>query len=107
MKVKVYKTCLEDSHSLYVNDKKRNYVVLDRKDTRYSADRFIFKIFDMISDWPTEMINPEIIDGLEYKIVIKENNQEKSYVFKNKFPEDIFRLENLISEILEELTYEK
>lgn len=107
MKIKIYKICLEDTHTLYMNDKNRNYIIADRKETSYSEDRFKFKVLDMVSDWKKEMTNPNVVDGVEYKIVINDEDKEVTYAFKNEFPKDIFRLESLIDEVLEELTYEK
>ena len=101
MKVKVYMQTLTDSHVLYVNDAKRNYVLVDTKETAYPADLFIFTILDMVSDWPKELKNKDIYDGLTYKIIISNNKEEKTYLFQNKFPNDIFRLKQLINEVLE------
>ena len=100
MKIKVFMNSLKESYVLYVNDKKRDCVLLNTQETTYDADRFIFKVCDMVSDWPKELKNDNIIDGLEYKIVIKDEKEEKTYNFKNKFPEDIYRLENLIEDVL-------
>ncbi len=99
MKIKVFVSSLKENHVLYANDQKRNYVLFDTKETSYDVDRFIFKIADMVSDWPNELENKNILDGLEYRVVIKENEKETTYRFKNKFPEDIYRLNDLIKEV--------
>ena len=103
MKIKIYKWTLSEQHVLYVNTAKRNYVLADKKETNYKADSFIFEVFDIIHDWPTSLENEKILDGLQYKIVIKQNNEEKTYIYKNKFPEDIYKLEMLISAVLGEV----
>lgn len=103
MKIKVYMQTLNESHVLYVNDAKRDYVLLDTKETNYSADRFIFKVCDMVSNWPKELRNDIIIDGLTYKVVIKNNQEEREYIFQNNFPKDIYRLKMLIDEVLGEV----
>ena len=103
MKVKIYMHSLNESHILYVNDKKYKTVLLDTNETNYDAERLIFKVSDMVSDWPNELINDDICDGLEYRISIKTGSEEKTYIFKNKFPEDIYRLKSLIEEVLEEV----
>ena len=100
MKIKVYMQTLTESHDLYVNDKKRDYVLADTKETSYDADRFVFKVCDMVSDWPKELKNERVLDNVTYTIKIKDEKEEKTYNFKNKFPEDIYRLENLIDEVL-------
>jgi len=99
MKIKIYVKSLKENHILYVNDKKHSVVQLNNKETNYDADRFIFKVCDMVSDWPKELKNENILDGVEYKIVITDE-EEKSYNFINKFPKDIYRLENLINDVL-------
>ena len=103
MKIKIYKQTIHEQHVLYVNTAKRDFVLADKKETTYKADSFIFAVCDIIHDWPTNLENENILDGLQYKIVIKQNNKEKTYIYKNKFPEDIYRLEMLISAVLEEV----
>jgi len=104
MKIKIYMNNLKENHVLYVNDKKRDFVLADTKETSYKARRFILKVCDMVKDWPSELKDENILDGLEYKIVIKKSeNEQKSFTFKNKFPKDIYRLELLFDEVLEEV----
>lgn len=107
MKIKIYKNCLEDTHTLYMNDKQYDYIIADRTATAYDAKRFKFKVFDMISDWDKEMVNEDYADGLEYIIIIKKEDKEIKYHFKNKFPRDIIRLQTLIEEVLKAVTYDK
>jgi hypothetical protein len=90
-----------------MNDAKRDYIIADRQATLYNADRFKFKVFDIVSNYEKEMTEDELVDGLEYKIVISHQQEEETYIFKNKFPKDILRLENLIGEVLGEICYEK
>lgn len=103
MKIQIVKTSLGDSHILYMNDKKRDYILLDTKRTSYPADRFKFKVCDMVLNWEKEMIDSAIVDGLRYRIKIKDKGEERIFYFINKFPEDIFLLENLIQEVVGEL----
>lgn len=104
MKIKIYKNNLKENHILYMNYKKYDYVLADTHETSYKAKRFIFKVCDMVKDWPSELKDENILDGLEYKIVIKKSeNEQKIFTFKNKFPKDIYRLEMLFEEVLEEV----
>ena len=106
MKIKIYVQKQAESHILYVNDKKRDFVLVDTQESCYNADRFIFKLCDMVSNWPHELKNDSVIDGICYTISIKPTeNEEKLYVFKNNFPEDILRLEMLINEVLKEVKH--
>ena len=78
--------------------------MLDTNETSYSAERFIFKIASIVSEWPHELKDETICDGLEYRISIKPNDEEEiNYIFKNKFPDDIYRLKMLIEEVLGEV----
>ena len=104
MKIKVYMNNLQGNHILYVNYKKYDYVLADTKETSYKAKRFIFKLCDMVKDWPSELIDENVADGTEYKIIIKKSeNEVKTFKFQNKFPKDIYRLEMLFNEVLEEV----
>lgn len=100
MQIKVFISTMQENHVLYANDEKENVVLLDAKKTNYDVDRFIFKIIDMSSNWPSELENMQILDGLEYKIFIKENEKVISYKFRNKFPENIDRLHRLINDVM-------
>ena len=105
MKVKVYMQTLTESHVLYVNDAKRDYVLADTKETTYPADEFIFEVGTMVTNWPKELVEPNACDGLSYKICINNNGDEKTYLFQNKFPEDIYMLEDLIDSVLSEVKH--
>ncbi|MBR2970172.1 MAG: hypothetical protein IKC49_03865 [Clostridia bacterium] len=99
MKVKVYMQTINEKHTFYADDS-NDCVLADEQNTNYQADRFIFKVGTMVKDWPNELINEKILDGLTYKIVINKKDQELKYTFKNKFPEDIYRLDTLVDEVL-------
>ena len=99
MKIKVYMNSLQEHHFMYMNDKKRDFILYDAKDTTFDSARFKYKVLDMVSDWPNELVNPDIIDGLEYKIIIKDDEKETSYKFQNKFPEDVYRIEELFNQV--------
>lgn len=97
MKIKVYIKNLIENHVMYMNDKKRNNVILDAKDTDFKADRFKFKVMDMIIGWPQKLTESNMLDGCEYKIVINDDGKETIFCFQNKFPEDVYRIEELFS----------
>ena len=105
MKIKIYQNHMNENYTIYMNDRRKNLLMVNTKPIKFNLDRFKFLVSDMVMDWPNELINDkEVCDGLEFKIVIKDNNnKEDVYIFKNKFPEDIFRLTSLINEVLEEM----
>jgi len=107
MKIKIYQNHMNENYTIYMNDRRKNLLMVNTKPIKFNLDRFKFLVSDMVMDWPNELINDkEVCDGLEFKIVIKDNNnKEDVYIFKNKFPEDIFRLTSLINEVLEEMKW--
>ena len=103
MKVKIYMRTMNEVHCIYLNDKKYSNILVNKVKVGYDIDRFKFKFFDMISDWPKCLEEKSIADGLEYEIKIKENGEVQKYLFKNKFPKDIYRLSSLINDLLQEV----
>ena len=102
MKIKIFTHNIDGNHILYANEKKREVVLLDTKETSYDVDRFVYKITDMVSNWPNELEDQLVIDGQEFKIIIKNHDEEVMFRFVNKFPEDIYKLQDIINEILKE-----
>ena len=103
MKIKICATTLDQTTVLYMNDKKRDNILLNTKETNFSAKEFKFRVCDMVSDWPNELTDKSLDDGLTYTIVIKTDEKEVSYLFENKFPEDIYRLYDLINDVVGEV----
>ena len=106
MKIKIYKQSLKENHSIYFNDKTQDYLLVDGKKSDFDIDRFVFLVFNMVSDWETSLEDKSVLDGLEYKIVLTKENKEKIFHFKNKFPSDIYRLSNLIAEVCDEVKHD-
>ena len=102
MKIKIYMQSLTESHIIYLNDKKRDHILVDTAKSSFDVARFKFLVADMVSDWPNLLEDNSIVDGLTYRIIIKRDGDEKEYIFRNKFPSDIYRLRRLISEMCEE-----
>ena len=109
MKIKIIKNTVDES-VIIIMDEKKNVVMCNDQVVNYDVDRFIFKVSNMVKGWPTELKDLSVLDGLKYEIIIKDkhNGKEevKSYLFQNKFPEDIYRVERLISEISNTLKVE-
>ena len=101
MKIKIIKRSLDKQILIYMNDNKRDSIQVNMQNVNYSADRLAFKICDMVSNWPAEMVDVGTRDGKEYIISIKHKREERVYNFKNKFPDDIYRLDLVIDETLE------
>ena len=102
MKIKIYMFSYSEFHNIYLNDKKRDYILVDREKSSYDVEKFKSLVLNMVENWPDLLEDNSYLDGVEYKIEIKEGGVEKQYKFSNKFPDDIYRLTDLISEICEE-----
>ena len=80
-------------------DSQTRKVLYNGKICDYDVDKFIFKLLDMVSDWPKELVEEGVKDGVTYLIVIKDGEDKKIFVFKNKFPNDIYRLNDFVNEV--------
>ena len=60
---------------------------------------FSNRLLGIISSWEKNMINPFIIDGESYEIIIQDEPEKLKYVGKNYFPSNYYKFKNLISEI--------
>lgn len=103
MKIKIYKrNFLGESHTIYMNDEKHSHLIVDTdKKCEYNLALFKFRVRNAVLDWPKEMKDESIIDGLEYEIVLEKTGEpEVKYLFKNKFPEDIWRIDSIIEDVL-------
>ena len=102
MKIKIYMQSLTNSHIIYLNDKMRDHILVDREKSSFNVERFKFLVLNMSKNWPDCLEDNSIVDGLSYRVVIKKDNIEKEFIFKNKFPDNIYKLNRLIDEICEE-----
>ena len=103
MEIKINLKTLQESKYMYMNDKKIKTVMLNGKETKFCNERFKFRVLSMVSNWPNELVDPDVHDGLEYNITIKQGKTDIVYKFKNKFPEDVFRIEELFSLVAKEV----
>ena len=59
---------------------------------------YIFKILNIVSNWKSKTINPNIIDGFSYKIQV-EDGLTKNYEVVNAYPKNFKEFEKVIKEI--------
>lgn len=102
MKIKIYMFSYSEYHNIYLNDQKRDYILVDRQKSSFNVEKFKSSVFDMVANWPNLLEDKSYLDGLEYQIEIKKDGNEQSFKFRNKFPDDIYKLTDLISEICKE-----
>ena len=81
----------------------KNAVMVNEQLVKYDVGNFILNICDMVKMWPAELEEQGAVDGVIYEIRIKDSKELKSYKFNNKFPEDIYRLENFLKELSNKL----
>ena len=67
-----------------------------------SIQRFIFNVINIILNWPTPLQadNQTIKDGCRVIIYFEDTQTQKLFVFKNKLPEDFYKLEVLLDEVI-------
>lgn len=63
---------------------------------KIDTTKFFDKFFTITKDWPEELEEPSIQDGTSCVIMFKNNEEEKVYMFHNKFPENFNDLINLL-----------
>ena len=98
MKIKIIKTTMERNDIIFMN-KKKNVLTFNGAQSDYSPSRFIFKVTDTIHGWPNELQNTSIQDATQYRIIIKDGEDIKRFIFKGQYPADIFRLDELIKDV--------
>lgn len=99
MKVKIEQINPYETFTIAYNPKKNDCILLDDKQTNYPINKFKFLVGTMTKDWPEKLEDNNILDGTTYIITTKIDNKLKIMTFKNKFPDDIYRLTDLIKEV--------
>ena len=99
MKIKIEQINPYESLTIVYNPDKNDNVLLNSKQTNYSVSKFKFLVGTMTRDWPEKLENNDILDGTTYIIRTKIDDKIKTMVYKNKYPDDIYRLINLIKEV--------
>jgi len=58
-----------------------------------------FKILDLIQLWPERLISTNIIDGIKYKITLKNEGITRTYIGINKLPRNFSEFYELITNL--------
>ena len=98
MKIRITRTSLTYVNTILLE---KETVFSDGIKTEYNPDRFVFKVCNLVSDWPNKLEDKNVTDGLKYEIKIKKDKEIKKYEFINKFPDDIDKLEEIINGVIE------
>lgn len=99
MKVKIEQINPYESLTIVYNPSKSDCVLLNSKQTNYPISKFKFLVGTMTKGWPEKLENNDILDGTTYIITTKIDGQIKTMEYKNEYPDDIYRLTNLIKEV--------
>lgn len=87
MKIAVKIFTLTNSTYLTLNDE-TNEVKLNGKKINLEIAPFANRLLSIVSSWQERMINPMILDGIQYSVTIEKNGKTKSYEGRNKFPDN-------------------
>ena len=97
MNIKIERQNLREINRFSVKD--RTFTV-NGKVSNYDIDKFVFILTDLVSDWPEKLEDDSIIDGSNCAISIKNDKNKKTFIFRNKFPKDFYKLTELLDEVV-------
>ena len=99
MKIKINKQSLKENTTILIDVVKK--IVKDNThNEKQIKDSTLFEIVKCISSWKESYVNDRTIDGSTYTIKIKSNNCMKSYMFKNKYPDNFSDFLNALKEVI-------
>lgn len=74
-------------------------ISVNNAEKKCNTDDYIYRICNLVRDWPKFLENSKIIDGFKIKIEIEKNDETDVYFFNNKFPNDFFLFMRVLDEI--------
>jgi len=98
VKISIYELTVTES-TYYEIDTTANTFKINNIDTNADANDAGFFLGIMINKWPKKLENPNISDGVSYKITLKDGEIKKTCIFKNKFPKDFSEFSDYIKEV--------
>ena len=99
MQIKINKQSLKEDTTILI-DVIRKIVKDNKHNAKQIQDSILLEIVKCISSWKESYVNDRIIDGATYTIKIKSNNGMKTYIFKNKYPENFSDFLKALQEVI-------
>lgn len=72
---------------------------LNEKPFEMDVRPFMEKVLKIVADWPENLADNSILDGLAYHVYVQKDAQIKKYQGKNKFPSNFFEFIKLLDEV--------
>lgn len=82
--------------SVLTIDSEKNEAKLNGKAKEMDIEKFTSKLLTIVSSWEEKMINPFVLDGLEYSVEIEKDGKNYKYEGKNSFPDNFEEFAALI-----------
>lgn len=60
------------------------------------ARKIYAEIMNLLREWPKELENKDVVDGMVCNISYREKGQDIKHIYKNQFPENFDELLNLL-----------
>ena len=70
--------------------------LVNGKEKKINFDETIEKLINIVMSWQPKMINPFIVDGLNYSVKIEKDGTLYSYEGANSFPDNFSKFEKLV-----------
>ena len=90
---------ISNTHKTYIIDEHDNSFTINGKKYNTDIDLAVFKITNLVSDWPKALEDKNVLDANLVRISIIDNTNKSKWVFKNKFPTDFYKLLNYLDEV--------
>lgn len=96
MKIKIQTNTLNKFLTIQLSEEK---CFVNGQEKIVNCQDFIERLLYIVELWEPKMINPSIIDGVHYKVSIKEDDKIFKFEGKNSFPDNFDKFINLIKEL--------
>lgn len=90
------------NNNLFIKVKSDQSIKINGEEYNYDVDKFIFMMRAITCKWPSKLEKESIVDGVSCKIEIKDGANVETFEFNNKFPKDMYKLNNLIREVADD-----
>lgn len=88
---------LADLKTYYINDETEEFTI-NGKEISFNCANATYFILKVIANWP-QKLEEDVLDGFSFKLTIKTQSKQTSYLFKNRFPDNFNLLLNFLCEV--------
>ncbi len=98
MKITVRISTLTGKQNIIADDNTKT-ITYNGKISSVSPFIFIATVLKLVKNWQPNMVNPLAKDGEDFFVEINDGQNTRTYKGKNSFPDNYFRLKNLVKEV--------